>query len=326
MSFYDDILPKLSAPRAWSPSSESAVLEPFTYLTSNPGKNILDRLIGAFDTWMNVPPDARTIISRIVNMLHNASLMIDDIQDNSPLRRGKSGPFQIPVAHIVYGIPQTINAANYVYFLAYQELLALKNTCLPDIELVAMVNVELLCLHRGQGLELLWRDSVQCPTEEEYIAMVNDKTGGLLRIGIKLMMACSTTNTDEDYIPLMNLIGVYYQIRDDLMNLQSPVYSSNKGFAEDLSEGKFSFPIVHGVRADTTNREILDALKTRPTSPSPKRRAIEYLKTQTKSFDYTLGVLDKLEAQARTEVARLGGNAGLETIIDALHVDRASLS
>lgn len=71
---------------------------------------------------------------------------------------------------------------------------------------------ELLCLHRGQGLEILWRDSLQCPTEEEYVRMVNfstfhpfsmiyaayngSETGGLLRIGIKLMMACSTTNTD----------------------------------------------------------------------------------------------------------------------------------
>ena len=72
---------------------------------------------------------------------------------------------------------------------------------------------ELLNLHRGQGLELIWRDSLQCPTEEEYIGMVNNsmfslyrppnrfsshraETGGLLRVGIKLMMACSTTNID----------------------------------------------------------------------------------------------------------------------------------
>lgn len=73
---------------------------------------------------------------------------------------------------------------------------------------------ELLSLHRGQGLEILWRDSLRCPSEEDYIKMVNNsvswnftsvsslthfasrETGGLLRIGIKLMMACSTTNID----------------------------------------------------------------------------------------------------------------------------------
>lgn len=73
---------------------------------------------------------------------------------------------------------------------------------------------ELLSLHRGQGLELLWRDSLQCPTEEEYIAMVNNskrrsaivplgtlltssvETGGLLRVAIKLMMACANSHID----------------------------------------------------------------------------------------------------------------------------------
>lgn len=73
---------------------------------------------------------------------------------------------------------------------------------------------ELLSLHRGQGLELLWRDSLSCPTEEEYVSMVNaskccspsfrnheltynaTETGGLFRVAIKLMMACSTKNVD----------------------------------------------------------------------------------------------------------------------------------
>jgi geranylgeranyl diphosphate synthase type 3 len=52
---------------------------------------------------------------------------------------------------------------------------------------------------------------------------------------------------------------------------------------------------------------------------------VEYLKTKTRSFEYTLGVLEKLENQARAEIARLGGNVGLERIIDALHVDGATL-
>ena len=69
---------------------------------------------------------------------------------------------------------------------------------------------EFLNLHRGQGLELFWRDSLTCPTEEEYIDMVNNseytstgctassrcraETGGLLRLAVKLMMAKSDSN------------------------------------------------------------------------------------------------------------------------------------
>jgi geranylgeranyl diphosphate synthase type 3 len=95
------------------------------------------------------------------------------------------------VAHKIYGVPQTINSANYVYFLAYQELLTLSgpNSVPSQTELISIITcascalsetnnnhpptAELINLHRGQGLELLWRDSLTCPTEEQYVDMVN---------------------------------------------------------------------------------------------------------------------------------------------------------
>jgi len=148
--------------------------------------------------------------------------------------------------------------------------------------------------------------------------MVSNKTGGLFRLAIKLMMANS--KSDVDYVPLVNLIGVYFQIRDDYMNLQSTEYTDNKGFAEDLTEGKFSFLVVHAVRADTSNRQILNVLSKRPATPTMKRYAVNYMDKHTDSFRYTEGVLEKLDKQARAEVVRLGGNPLLEAIIDALKV------
>ncbi|KAG8971299.1 geranylgeranyl pyrophosphate synthetase, partial [Tulasnella sp. 427] len=188
----------------------------------------------------------------------------------------------------------------------------------PKVELDRMVTEELMNLHRGQGLDLFWRDTLTCPTEEQYIAMVSNKTGGLFRLAIKLMMAKSTS--DVDYVPLVNLIGVYFQIRDDYMNLQSTEYTDNKGYCEDLTEGKFSFPIVHSVRADTSNRQILNVLSKRPSTPTMKRYAVNYMRDHTQSFEYSRKVLDKLDKQARAEVERLGGNPKLEAILDALQV------
>ncbi|EKM81298.1 hypothetical protein AGABI1DRAFT_112964 [Agaricus bisporus var. burnettii JB137-S8] len=314
MDKYDNILHLLSQEPRWTSLNESDLLEPFSYTTANPGKEIRGKLIEAFNLWLRVPTNELAVISKVVNMLHTASLMVDDIEDDSQLRRSQ------PVAHKIYGIPQTINSANYVYFLAYQELFALRNrSSVSDLDV--LVTSELLSLHRGQGLEILWRDSLRCPSEEEYIQMVNNKTGGLLRIGTKLMMACATQNKDVNYIPLVNLIGVFFQIRDDLMNLQSLEYTSNKGFAEDLTEGKFSFPIVHGIHADTSNRQILNVLQKRPATPTLKKHAISYLRDRTKSFEYTFSVLEKLELQTRQEIQRLGGNEQLDKIMDLLHVD-----
>ena len=65
----------------------------------------------------------------------------------------------------------------------------------------------------------------------------------------------------------------------------------------------------------------LDVLKQRTTDRALKLAVIEYLKDKTKSFDYTLSVLDALELQMRQEIERLGGNPPLEQIIDLLHIN-----
>ena len=62
-------------------------------------------------------------------------------------------------------------------------------------------------------------------------------------------------------------------------------------------------------------------LQKRPTTPTLKNHTINYLRNQTKSFAYTLSVLAKLEEQTRREIASLGGNKGLEAIMDLLHID-----
>lgn len=90
-------------------------------------------------------------------------LRIDDIEDDSTLRRGA------PVAHHIYGTAQTINSANYAYFLAQSELQKI-----TEADLHSIFTEELLNLHRGQGIEIFWRDSITCPTEEEFIDMINN--------------------------------------------------------------------------------------------------------------------------------------------------------
>ncbi|KAI7907252.1 geranylgeranyl pyrophosphate synthase [Cokeromyces recurvatus] len=287
-------------------SVEEIIMEPYSYLISHPGKDIRAKLITAFDFWLHVSEDILVVINKVIGMLHNASLMIDDVQDDSDLRRG------VPVAHHIYGVPQTINTANYVIFLALQEVMKLNNP-----EMIKVCTEELINLHRGQGIELYWRDSLTCPTEEEYIEMVNNKTSGLLRLAVRLMQAAS--KSEIDYTPLVNIIGIHFQVRDDYMNLQSDTYSNNKGFCEDLTEGKFSFPIIHAIRKDITNRQLLSIIAQKPTSIEVKKYALEVIK-KSGSFEYTQNFLYEKEIEALNEIKRLGGNPLLEKYIDTIRI------
>ncbi|ORZ19709.1 geranylgeranyl pyrophosphate synthase [Absidia repens] len=295
-----------SSPATQTEDKESILLEPFHYLCAHPGKDIRSKMIEAFDLWLKVPEKDLKVITRVIEMLHSASLLIDDVEDDSVLRRG------VPAAHHLYGIPQTINCANYVYFLALHEINTLNNPTM-----VTIYTEELLNLHRGQGMELFWRDTLTCPTEDEFLEMVDNKTGGLLRLAVKLMQAASESETD--YTALVSKIGIHFQVRDDYMNLQSSTYADNKGFCEDLTEGKFSFPIIHSIRSDPTNRQLLNILKQRSQSIELKQFALQLLE-KTKTFAYCRRFLAKMEAEARNDIALLGGNQMLEKIMNMLSV------
>ncbi|CAM9538121.1 unnamed protein product, partial [Laminaria digitata] len=281
-------------------------MEPFHYINQVPGKDFRGKLIDAFQVWLSIPADKIDAIKEVVGMLHNASLLVDDIEDNSKLRRG------VPVAHSIYGVASTINTANYVYFQA--SLLRGRPDFLNSKALEAFVE-EQLNLHRGQGRDILWRDSNRCPTEEEYESMVLDKTGGLLRLAVGLMQAFSDDR--RCYTPLLDQLALYFQIRDDLINLTSTEYMKGKSFCEDLTEGKFSFPIIHCVRAKPTDHRLLNILKQRTEDVDVKKHALQWMK-HTRSFVYTRDRLLSLKTSIASEIASLGGHLGLSRLIEGL--------
>ena len=162
----------------WSEEKERILMGPYDYMYDHPGKDIRKQLIAAFNAWLHVPEESLKIITKVVGMLHTASLLVDDVEDFSQLRRG------VPVAHSIFGSAQTINSANYVYFAALQELMKLGNQ-----KVIRIYTDELCNLHRGQGMDLFWRDTLTCPSERDYLEMVGNKTGGLFRLAVQLMQA-----------------------------------------------------------------------------------------------------------------------------------------
>ena len=100
-----------------------------------------------------------------------------------------------------------------------------------------------------------------------------------------------------------------FQILDDHLNL-SPTsgYSSLKGLCEDLTEGKFSFPVIHAIRADPSNQILINILKQKTTDEEVKRYALKYMESKG-SFDYSRRVIDEL--RGKTEDLVKGIEQGL---------------
>lgn len=129
----------------------------------------------------------------------------------------------------------------------------------------------------------------------------------------------AASKSDVDYVPLVNYIGMIFQIRDDYVNLQSDEYHDNKGFCEDLTEGKFSFPIIHAVKQDPDNMELLNILKQHTQQVEVKKYAVKYMEKMG-SFEYTLEVIQEFNRKAREMVESHGGNPLLEKILDMMEL------
>ena len=297
-----------SDPAATTPGwhvPDPVLLEPWQNILNVPGKNVRGKLVAAFNTWLQVDANKVAAITEIVRMLHTASLLIDDIEDDSTLRRG------VPVAHAIYGIPSTLNTANYVYVLALE-----KCHQLNEPKATHVFVQELLNLHRGQGQDILWRDTVTCPTEEQYRSMVVDKTGGLFRLAVGLMQAFSKDTTD--YAPLLDSLAYYFQVRDDFMNIMSTEYFANKSFCEDLTEGKFSFPIIHAIKTVPSDNRLVRILKQRTRDVTVKQHAVQFME-KCGSLRYTWKKLRVLYEEIVGLIAGLGGHPMLLELIEALH-------
>ncbi|OLN89755.1 Ophiobolin F synthase 3 [Colletotrichum chlorophyti] len=206
-------------------------------------------MIESLDVWFDVPGPSLYIIKRMIDTIHQASLIMDDIEDGSTLRRG------FPATHSVYGRGQSVNSANFMFVRAVK--LAQELSSRSSLQTL-LDGLETLML--GQSWDLQWKNSFYFPTEAEYLEMIENKTGGLFDMLLGLMAHESPSSLIPDgakacFKQMGKVFGQFFQIRDDFMNLCSAEYTEQKGFCEDFDEGKLSYPLVRLVQHDLVSRD-----------------------------------------------------------------------
>ncbi|KAL1796230.1 hypothetical protein ACET3X_004770 [Alternaria dauci] len=202
--------------------------------------------------------------------------------------------------------------ANYMFVRAVQDVAQnLSPAALPA------VLEELEGLYLGQSWDLYWKHNLACPTEAEYVNMVDHKTGGMFRMLMRLMQAESEVTPHLNFDRLTLLFGRFFQIRDDYMNFQD--YTAQKGLCEDLDEGKFSYPVVYCLENYPEYRgHFLGVFRQRPTvatvdahplSRESKQHLTACLK-KSGAFEKTIACLTDMERDLETEMDRLEQQTG----------------
>lgn len=287
------------------------LLAPCQYIRSMPSKGLRSLMVEALDQWLLVEDTALEEIKNIIDLLHNSSLILDDIEDNSPLRRG------LPSTHTVFGQAQSINTANFMFVQAVQLTHRLQNPACVEALLE-----ELESLFTGQSWDLYWKFHLQIPTEQEYLEMVDCKTGAMFRLLARLMFHERSVTTGKETAKLLDRMcqafGRFFQIRDDFMNINSTEYSDQKGFCEDLDEGKMSYPLILILRQKPECRDqimgifrqhAVNASSGRATTPvqlpiETKRYIMRLLKSAD-ILPQTLKKLKELEAAVENSIGDL---------------------
>ena len=152
--------------------------------------------------------------------------------------------------------------------------------------------------------------------------MVDKKTGGLFRLLARLMIAASPHSSESQLgnsiEALVSLVGVQFQIRDDYQNLWSAEYADQKGFGEDLDEGKYSFPIIHALSCDhqvQILRELLCQQQTPRILSHEHKVAILRQLEQAGSLQYTKDVLKQIQGRIDVQLTRLEDVTNLDNWI-----------
>jgi len=193
-----------------------------------------------------------------VELLHNFSLIHDDIQDQSVARRGR------PTVWVKWGIPQAINAGDLMFTLAYQALMKLT---LAEVALKAtqILSRACICLTEGQYLDLSYETRKDLMLES-YWLMIAGKTAALLAACCEL--GALAARADPHQCQAMHdfgfALGMAFQAQDDWLGIWGDVSLTGKSVESDLISGKKTLPVIYAL---SLNKEFARQWHSGPKTP-----------------------------------------------------------
>jgi len=244
----------------------------------------------------------------IPEVIHNGTLMVDDIEDASEYRRGKLCTYKI------YGLDIAINAGNAMYYLPLlslienkEKLSAQKLTKVYEVYVQEMVNLSL-----GQAMDIAWHRGLASAdeiNEKDYLQMCAYKTGTLARMAARI--AAVLSDADEELVEKLGhfaeSIGVAFQMQDDILDLTSAEFTEKKGGrGQDITEGKRSLMVIHTLKvaADKDRKRLIKILNLHTSDQKLRDEAIAIMQKYG-SIEYVRQSAQKMVKDSWDEVQKL---------------------
>ena len=244
--------------------------------------------------WEQAVPAAAAI-----EILHNFTLIHDDIQDDSPTRRGR------PTLWTLWGVPQAINSGDAMFAAAHLALARLLDNNVPATAVVrALRRLDETCmdLTRGQYADMRFETRANVSVDE-YLEMIRGKTAVLIALSAELgaLVAGKDAQTIAHFAAFALNLGLAFQVRDDILGIWGEEAVIGKSAATDIVTRKKSLPVLYGLERSEALRQLY-AADPAPADFVPRAIALldeaearPYAETQERAYtDLALGYLGEV--------------------------------
>jgi len=300
-------------------SANKAISEPAWDLLESGGKRWRPAFFLIVCEALGKNPDDFIDFCAIPEIIHNGTLMIDDIEDSGLTRRGRQ------CTYLKYGIDIAINCGNSMYYLP---LLALfRNKKLDSKTLNRAFEIyaqEMINIGYGQGMDISWHKGIADAdnvSEQEYLQMCAFKTGTLARMSAKLAAVLSGADekTTEALGKFAESIGIAFQIQDDILDIVSADRDKfGKTYGNDIKEGKRTLMVIHTLQkaSKQDRKKLLEILNMHTDKKEFVETAIVLMKKYD-SISYSINFAKKIVEESWEKAGKILPESGAKKKLEA---------
>jgi octaprenyl-diphosphate synthase len=218
------------------------------YITEAGGKRMRPVLLLLGARSCGATGDAAIKLAAVIEFIHTATLLHDDVVDMSAMRRGR------PTANEQWNNPSSVLVGDFIYSRAFQILVSIGH-----IGIMQVIADTTNTIAEGEVLQLLNKHRVDT-TEADYMRVINDKTAVLFEAAAHCgaMIANADEATQQALKAAGRHIGLAFQLVDDALDYDGSADELGKNIGDDLAEGKPTLPLIYALQhASPEDREVI---------------------------------------------------------------------
>jgi len=223
------------------------------YIIGNGGKRLRPMLLLLAAKALGKVDDHHLIMAAVIEFIHTATLLHDDVVDESVLRRGKES------ANAVWGNAASVLVGDYLYSSAFEMMVRTNNMRVMEI-----LSKTTTAIAEGEVLQLLNCNNPDT-TEEKYLEVIARKTAILFSTATRLaaVIAGADTATEAALAIYGQQLGVAFQLIDDALDYKASTEDLGKNLGDDLAEGKPTLPLIHAIQHGNEQQAkiVIDAIR-----------------------------------------------------------------